>query len=111
MQAGVFRLNLYFELFLFIYSYIVYLFAFPLRPAALKLKGFLTGGFTNGEPPLLSRAPVIGVTLSHRIQAPLVIKINSFIQVWCKMPWTVVSTLRLLVVADRDVTVMQARFM
>ena len=54
MQAGVFRLNLYFKLYLFIYfSYIVYLFTFPLLLAALKLKGFLTEGFNNEELPLL----------------------------------------------------------
>ena len=31
----------------------MYLFTFPLLLAALKLKGFLTGGFNNEEPPLL----------------------------------------------------------
>ena len=50
----VYRLNLYFKLYLFIYfSYIVYLFTFPLRLAALKPKGFLTEGFNNEKPPLL----------------------------------------------------------
>ena len=54
MQTGVYRLNLHFKLYLFIYfSYVAYLFAFPLRLAALKPEGFLTEGFGNGDPPLL----------------------------------------------------------
>ena len=50
MQAGVFRLNLHFKLYLFIYfSCIVYFFTFPLQLAALKLKGFLTEAFNNED--------------------------------------------------------------
>ena len=50
-------LNLHVKLYLCIYfSYVAYLFAFPLRLAALKLKGIrkiLTEGFNNKKPPLL----------------------------------------------------------
>ena len=76
-------------------------------------KCYETGGnyVSREETTLRSIRDVAGATAPHRIQAPLVIKISSFIQVWCNMPWMVVSTLQLLVVADRDVTIMPARFM
>ena len=52
--TGYYLYHLYFKLYLLVYfSYIAYLFTFPLRLTALKPKGFLTGGFNNEEPPLL----------------------------------------------------------